>query len=136
MPGLIPSLLTHWAVRPAARARNAAAKNMADQTVSLCPQGPARIPSEPGTHGVRAPEPGPARPRRRAAPYAEAAGAREGARGLLGPSGRRLPGERGGARTGQRPKRLGLDGCAGVPALKGRAPWALGGMKPGPGFMG
>lgn len=64
MPGLIPNLLTHWAMRPAALARSAA-ENMADQTVGLSLRHQARIPSEPGTHGVRAPEPRPRESRRR-----------------------------------------------------------------------
>lgn len=65
----------------------------------------ARIPSEPGTHDVRAPEPGLARPGQRAGAYARAAVARGSARGLLGPSGRKRAWERGGARTSQGPKR-------------------------------
>lgn len=104
VPGLIPSLLTHWAVRPAARARKTAEKNMAGQTVCLPRRRQKSIASEPGTHGVRAPKPSLPRPGR----YAEAAGAREGARGLLGPSGRRFPGERSRVRTSSGPRRSDL----------------------------
>lgn len=104
-PGLIPSLLTHWAVRPAAPVRSATEKNMVGLTVSLSRYRQARIPSEPGTHDVRAPEPGLARAGQRAGAYARAAAARGSARGRLGPSGRKRAWERGGARTSQGPKR-------------------------------
>lgn len=104
VPGLIPSLLTHWAVRPAARARSTVEKNMADQTVCLPRRRPESIASEPGTHGVRAPESSLPRPGR----YAEAAGVREGARGLLGLSGRRFSGGRSGVGIISGPRRSGL----------------------------
>lgn len=111
VPGLIPNLLTHWAVRPAASARSAAEKNMADQTVGLSLRHRARIPSEPATHDVRAPEP---RPREsRAACRCLGRGGGD-ARRLAGTAGAQwaetFPG-RGGAKASQVHKRLGPTGC-------------------------
>lgn len=68
------------------------------------PAAPEKHRERARTHGVRAPKPSLPRPGR----YAEAAGAREGARGLLGPSGRRFPGERSRVRTSSGPRRSDL----------------------------
>lgn len=53
---------------------------MDGKTVGTFPERHSRIPREAGTHDVRGPEPGLTQREPQAAPYLNAAGAREGAR--------------------------------------------------------
>lgn len=118
MPGLIPNLLTHWAMRPAALARSAAEKNMADQTVGLSLRHQARIPSEPGTHGVRAPEPRPCESRAARPSLLGGGGGARRCAWAAGAQWAETSSRRGPAKTSQARKRLGAAGRRWGPDLE------------------